>query len=136
MKPQVEFKQKITYQDVVLTQADDNLILEFVPRMDGDDDSPRMRVLLDVASAEQLVTLLIEHLASRQTEPAEEPAQTTETHPINWEEYEGRIPPDQLDNLKQFIGAFEPAPGFTIERLLAEEVYYPDDSWIFEETDG
>jgi hypothetical protein len=57
------------------------------------------------------------------------------TPSINWEEYEGRIPPDQLDNLKQFIGAFEPAPGFTIERLLAEEVYYPDDSWIFEDED-
>ena len=52
---------------------------------------------------------------------------TPDTHPINWEEYEGRIPPDQLESLKRFIGACEPAPDFTLERLLAEEVYYPED---------
>lgn len=127
MKPQVEFEHKITYRDVVLTQADEDLILEFVPRTNGDDDSPRMRVLLDAASAEQLVRLLIEHLASRQADSAEESAPATETHPIDWEEYEGRIPQDQLESLKRFIGGSKPAPGFTIERLLAEEAYYPDD---------
>ena len=129
MKSQIGSKQstvlQLRCQDVSLIGDNGNLALEFIPRPDKSRDLPRVQVLLDTVKVEQLTALLTEHLAARASEPA--PPRAAEVYPINWEEYEGRIPPDQLENLKQFIGAFEPAPDFTLERLLAEEVYYPED---------
>ena len=129
MKSQIGSEQstvlQLRCQDVSLIGDDGNLALEFIPRPDESHDLPRVQVLLDTVELERLTALLTEHLAARAFEPA--PPRAAEVYPINWEEYEGRIPADQLENLKQFIGACEPAPDFTLERLLAEEVYYPED---------
>ncbi len=129
MKIQIKSQQEIYYQDVILTKTNGDLAIEFIPKSDADHDLHRVRVLLDTASAEHLIALLSEHLAESTTEPP--PSQKAETRPINWEEYEGRILPDQLENLKQFVGGSKPASGFTIERLLADEIYYPEDiTWL------
>lgn len=128
MKSQIGSKQstvlQLRCQDISLIGDDGNLALEFVSWPDEGRDLSHVWVQLDVLQAEKLVIMLTDHLAALTALPSQ--PQTPDTHPINWEEYEGRIPADQLENLKQFIGAFEPAPGFTLERLLAEEVYYPE----------